>query len=462
MSHDHNAHLTAAAVAQLRNAVQQFDAVHVYGMPQGYGWGYQQMGLPYSHVMQAQQQQMVNALQGMMMGQGMQYHQHHHHHHHHHQGGKDVGRSQPPLPPLVPADGSDSTSNPSSSRPALDQFRAHGFDPVQTSEDELVGNVVSLAMDQDGSRLVQKKLREGCVTVIYNEVIDVADTLMTHMYGNYVVQMLFEKGTDEMRRQLYEKTRGKVRGLALNTFGCRILQQGLKGIPDEYGDMVVSELEGHVMECIQDQNGNHVIQRCIEHIPSKCAFIYNSFPADPTLLATHAYGCRVLQRVLESAVLNALPDTPIPKLIVTLLSKFIVLSCSPYGNYVAQHLVLYGPPHAKGEILKATASRLPELSKQKYASNVVEQMWKVYEDQRDRFLEEYLSGKPPVLIEMIKDKYGNYVVQQLLDASNLSQLQRVINSIDPYAPQLTSMPSGKHILAKVEKKRAVLTGQKMR
>ena len=32
---------------------------------------------------------------------------------------------------------------------------------------------------------------------------------------------------------------------------------------------LVRELDGHVLKCIKDQNGNHVIQKCIERIPAE-------------------------------------------------------------------------------------------------------------------------------------------------------------------------------------------------
>ena len=41
---------------------------------------------------------------------------------------------------------------------------------------------------------------------------------------------------------------------------------------------VVSELDGHVVECVMDQNGNHVIQKCFECVsPTFLDFIITSF-----------------------------------------------------------------------------------------------------------------------------------------------------------------------------------------
>lgn len=59
---------------------------------------------------------------------------------------------------------------------------------------------------------------------------------------------------------------------------------------------MVAELDGHVMRCVRDQNGNHVIQKCIECVPEDVIqFIISTFYGQVVMLSTHPYGCRVIQ-----------------------------------------------------------------------------------------------------------------------------------------------------------------------
>lgn len=59
---------------------------------------------------------------------------------------------------------------------------------------------------------------------------------------------------------------------------------------------MVQELDGNVMRCVRDQNGNHVIQKCIEHVPEDAIhFIVSTFFDQVVTLSTHPYGCRVIQ-----------------------------------------------------------------------------------------------------------------------------------------------------------------------
>ena len=59
---------------------------------------------------------------------------------------------------------------------------------------------------------------------------------------------------------------------------------------------MVKELDGNIMRCVRDQNGNHVIQKCIEFVPEDAIqFIVSTFYDQVVTLSTHPYGCRVIQ-----------------------------------------------------------------------------------------------------------------------------------------------------------------------
>jgi pumilio RNA-binding family len=80
----------------------------------------------------------------------------------------------------------------------------------------------------------------------------------------------------------------------------------------------IAELNGHILQCVKDANGNHVsqfadkssvliahgvhiqvIQKFLESPLSDRSFFIATFKNHVYELATHAYGCRVLQRCFE-------------------------------------------------------------------------------------------------------------------------------------------------------------------
>ena len=76
----------------------------------------------------------------------------------------------------------------------------------------------------------------------------------------------------------------------------QILMQALEVVDSEQQTQMVAELDGSIMKCVRDQNGNHVIQKCIECIPQeRIQFIISAFYGQVLALSTHPYGCRVIQ-----------------------------------------------------------------------------------------------------------------------------------------------------------------------
>lgn len=57
----------------------------------------------------------------------------------------------------------------------------------------------------------------------------------------------------------------------LSSFSASVL------LPSLQSEMV-RELDGHVLKCVKDQNGNHVVQKCIECVqPHALHFIIDAF-----------------------------------------------------------------------------------------------------------------------------------------------------------------------------------------
>ena len=77
--------------------------------------------------------------------------------------------------------------------------------------------------------------------MVFNEILNAAYSLMTDVFGNYVIQKFFEFGTPEQKQTLAQRVRGHVLPLALQMYGCRVIQKALEAIPR---DMQVTLGEG--------------------------------------------------------------------------------------------------------------------------------------------------------------------------------------------------------------------------
>lgn len=86
------------------------------------------------------------------------------------------------------------------------------------------------------ARFIQQKLERATAAekqVVFSEILTSAYSLMTDVFGNYVIQKFFEFGTSEQKQMLAQRIRGHVLQLALQMYGCRIIQKALESVPSE-------------------------------------------------------------------------------------------------------------------------------------------------------------------------------------------------------------------------------------
>ena len=97
-----------------------------------------------------------------------------------------------------------------------------------------------------------------------------------------------------------ESLKGKIYDLSIHMYGCRVIQQLICVIDDKYLSQITLELKDHFAKLIEDQNGNHVIQKLIERLkPGVNNGIYDVVYNNIVYLSKHQYGCRVIQTLLK-------------------------------------------------------------------------------------------------------------------------------------------------------------------
>ncbi|XP_056619837.1 pumilio homolog 2 isoform X6 [Triplophysa dalaica] len=343
---------------------------------------------------------------------------------------------------------------PSGRSRLLEDFRNNRFPNLQLRD--LPGHMVEFSQDQHGSRFIQQKLERATPAerqMVFGEILQAAYQLMTDVFGNYVIQKFFEFGSADQKLALATRIRGHVLPLALQMYGCRVIQKALESISSDQQVIsdIVRELDGHVLKCVKDQNGNHVVQKCIECVqPQALQFIIDAFQGQVFVLSTHPYGCRVIQRILE----HCTQEQTLP-ILEELHQHSEQLGQDQYGNYVIQHVLEHGRPEDKSKIVAEVRGKVLALSQHKFASNVVEKCV-IHSSRAERALliDEVCcqkDGPHSALYTMMKDQYANYVVQRMIDMAEPAQRKIIMHKIRPHIATLRKYTYGKHILAKLEK-----------
>jgi len=286
--------------------------------------------------------------------------------------------------------------------------------------------------------------------------------IQNDVFGNYVIQKLLEVGTSDMKDKLKQSLVGQVVPLSKMIYGCRVVQKALDSLDNEDIAAVVREFKGNLVECILDQNGNHVIQKCIEvfnfraksadsigdsdtaiFLRQNCQCIIDTSLESLPMLSCHPFGCRVIQRIIEHCV-----EPNFTRVLDTISACHTDILDDQYGNYVIQHLLQYGRVSDKETIMRTVlASGLVKLSRQKYASNVVEKLLKYGTSMvRSMIIKEMLkeadteTGTSAVLL-MVRDAYANYVVQTALDVAPEGHIKKnFVQELNNHTSQLVRFP----------------------
>lgn len=264
-------------------------------------------------------------------------------------------------------------------------------------------------------------------------------------FGNYLCQKLLEYSNDEQRTALINNAAPQLVKIALNQHGTRALQKMIEFISTpEQTQTVIRSLQHHVVELVQDLNGNHVIQKCLNRLGAEDAeFIYEAVGANCVVVGTHRHGCCVLQRCIDHA-----SGGQKARLIAQITSNAFALVQDPFGNYVVQYILDLGEPHYTGPLCRTFGGNVASLSKQKFSSNVIEKCLRTADDHsRRQMIDEMLDGHE--LDKMLRDSFANYVVQTAMDFADPETRQRIVNAIRPILPSIRQTPHGRRIAGKI-------------
>ncbi|KAK4171365.1 armadillo-type protein, partial [Triangularia setosa] len=311
------------------------------------------------------------------------------------------------------------------------------------------GNIHNLAKDQHGCRFLQKQLENRIpaeINLIFNEVLPHVHELMIDPFGNYLCQKLLEYCNDDERTALIKNSATDMVPIALNQHGTRALQKMIEHVSNEVQvRMITNALHLQVVTLIQDLNGNHVIQKCLNKLsPEDSSFIFKAVGENCVDVGTHRHGCCVLQRCIDHA--DGHQKTWLIKCITDNAYRLVQ---DPFGNYVIQYIIDLNEPTFTEPLVAQFRGHVLTLSKLKFSSNVVEKCLRCSSDESRNMIVSELLDAGNEIERCLRDSYANYVYQTALDHGTNDMKQRLVDLIRPHLPSIRNTPYGRRISAKI-------------
>lgn len=210
---------------------------------------------------------------------------------------------------------------------------------------------------------------------------------------------------------------------------------------------MVKELEKNVIRTVRDINGNHVIQKVIDRVPMEhIQTIVEAFRGNIGVLSMDSFGCRVIQRLLEKV-----PEPRRRFILSELHAEGPKLITDSYGNYVVQHVIEHGLAEDRARIVSLIKAQFLHYSKHKFASNVVERCLVCGDDEQRRELVTTVIAKDDrsetTILTLLRDGYGNYVVQKLLETLGREDYEVFLAALKPELEKARKMITGKQIVS---------------
>ncbi len=169
-------------------------------------------------------------------------------------------------------------------------------------------------------------------------------------------------------------------------------------------------------------------------------------------LSIHQYGCRVVQKIFDFC------EEKEKNQILDLINKNLIDLCQDqFGNYVIQHILEKHGGKNCPQIYQALKGRIYDMSIHKFASNVIEKcLFNGTDEQKTEMINELLNKEDNVhdsLISLVKDKFGNYVVQKMIEyAPEKPRMLIVEHIMNNHELRKKKDVFAKHVINFIEKK----------
>jgi hypothetical protein len=291
------------------------------------------------------------------------------------------------------------------------------------------GNFEQIIRTHKGSRIFQNYLKNthyDILHLIFSEIKNKLTELLKDNYSNYFCKKLFrnlsqkdrieyltliqpelnilskdskatypiqniieELGSKSEKNIFYLGIKNDIDNLAYNIYGARILEKILAYFEDEFKTEIIEYICQNFLKLAYNNNGICLVKKI--------------------LLMTHKKDLHIkLKKLLYDNALN--------------------LIVHQYGNYAVQIIIENWEETDLEEILELYKNKYLFLSNQKFSSNVIERILEKSEKNLENYINEISEGYN--LNELLKNKYGNFVIKKAYDLANGNLKKKLGESIN--------------------------------
>lgn len=297
-----------------------------------------------------------------------------------------------------------------------------------TIYNKLKGKFEQIIRTHKGSRIFQNYLKSTHTDIldqIFLELKNKLPELLRDNYSNYFCKKFFNSLSQKDRIEFLTTIQNDLSSLAIDFIATYPIQ----GIIEQLGSkaekkIIYMGIKDSINVFCYNVYGTHILEKILSYFEDEFVkeiidYVYKNFID----LSYHVNGICIVKKLLLMAHKKSLHNN-IKKLIYDNAMNLII---HQYGNYVIQTIVENWDDNELEDILNIYKNKYIYLSKQKFSSNAVERILEKNKKNLENFLNEVCNNNN--IIEIIKNKYGNYVIQKAVKLSVGLTKERLLDEI---------------------------------
>lgn len=306
-------------------------------------------------------------------------------------------------------------------------------------------DVVSAVFTESGqaaSIFLQQKLKNapsGIQAEILAAITEKGIALMSHRFGNFVVQHAIEYCSPEQTQSLIARMESNVVRLAMDQYGTHVVQCALLKINDELRKRLIDVLLNSVEKTVCNRHGCHVWQRAISLPQSYYAesILEEKLKGRWVQCSKNPSGSLVVQTALENS-----RDRK-KQFLSELIQGLESLCADKAGHWVILRLLERPESSVIGHIVNHVLDRAIPYSFDRYAGAVLAQVLRSGGPSvTDRYLDKVERSGENTLVEIASSVHGSYLVKWMIKEGLDAQKSRVATGLRSKMVYLRSSKRG--------------------
>ena len=293
-------------------------------------------------------------------------------------------------------------------------------------------NFINIIKTQIGSRLIQNYLPKTSpiiINKIFTTIMPSLPILLCDPFATHsCLQLFFSLSSNERILFLYAIS-PQLSSLSINNISTYPIQCIISNLTTQQEkEIILNNINNIYSLLAYDIYGCHVLEKVLLCLDDNFKSpIMNFIISNFISLATHVNGLCLAKKAILIA--NNQNSTYYQVLKRIISEHCLTLVQNPYGNYAIQVVIDNWNKNDVLDIISALYGYMSLLATMKYSSNVIEKLIKFSEKVLSMFIKETCIDNGTIG-KIVKDSFGNYVVQTALKVSKGNMKMILITSID--------------------------------